>query len=72
MGHRGICLHPQSTMMSTCPFYVFPWLKTSKFNVVDCLVQGLTCAHQGKNFYWHMGAIMAGCPSCHYQWLAGP
>jgi len=43
-----------------------------KFDVADCPVQGLGRADQGtevprQDFYWCMGAILAGCPSCRYE-----
>jgi len=25
--------------------------------------------YQAWTFYWHTGAISAGCPSCRHQWL---
>lgn len=38
---------------------------SSEFKVVDSLVRGLGCAYQDRqDFYWHMGAISVGCPSC--------
>jgi len=39
--------------------------KSSKFNVV---AHGFLRTYQGR-FNWHMGAILARCPSCYHQWF---
>ena len=54
---------------NTCNTFITSWYgesyKKSEYNAVDSLDQRLP----RQDFYWCTGPILAGCPSCHHQWL---